>query len=47
LLYGVRPADPVTIAAVCSILGVVALAAAWVPAFRASRVDPIAALRYE
>lgn len=47
LLYGVEPADPATIAAVCTILGAVALAAAWVPAFRASRVDVIEALRYE
>jgi ABC-type antimicrobial peptide transport system permease subunit len=47
LLYGVRPADPVTIATVALLLGTVALAAAWVPAFRASRVDPIEALRYE
>jgi putative ABC transport system permease protein len=47
LLYGVRPADPVTIVAVSAVLGAVAIAAAWAPAFRASRVDPIEALRYE
>jgi predicted permease len=47
LLYGVDAADPATIAAVVFILGAVALAAAWVPATRASRVDPIRALRYE
>jgi predicted permease len=47
LLFGVHTADPTTIGAVVLILGAVALAAAWVPAFRASRVDPIKALRYE
>ena len=45
LLFGVKPADPVTIAAVVGLLGAVALVAAWIPAVRASRVDPIAALR--
>ena len=43
-LYGVRPADPLTIAGVAVLLGAVAIAAAWVPAFRAARVDPIEAL---
>jgi ABC-type antimicrobial peptide transport system permease subunit len=47
LLYGVRPSDPLTIAAVTALLGTVALVAAWGPAWRASRVDPIQALRYE
>ena len=47
LLYGVKPADPVTIVAVTATLGAVALLAAWAPAWRASRVDPIVALRYE
>ena len=47
LLYGVTAHDPVTIAAVSLTLGAIALLAAWGPAWRASRVDPIQALRYE
>ena len=45
LLFGVQPVDPVTIALVAAVFGTVALAAAWVPALRATRVDPIQALR--
>ncbi len=47
LLYGVTPSDPVTIGMVTLTLGAVALVAGWVPARRASRVNPIQALRYE
>ena len=47
LLFGVRAADPATIGFVTVTLAVVALLAAWVPAARASRVDPIQALRVE
>ena len=47
LLYGVPERDPATFAAVAAGLALVALAACAAPAFRASKVDPIIALRYE
>ena len=47
LLYGVTPSDPLTIGAVTLTLGAVSLIAGWVPAWRASKVNPITALRYE
>jgi predicted permease len=46
-LFGVEPRDLLVFASVPVILGVIALAAVWVPAYRASRVDPMHALRYE
>ena len=47
LLYGVHPNDPITFCAVAIILMIVALAASYIPARRAMRVDPMVALRHE
>jgi putative ABC transport system permease protein len=47
LLFGVTASDPATFAAIAILMILVALAACWIPARRAMRVDPIVALRYE
>jgi len=47
LLFGVQPNDPATLAAVAAVLALVAALACWLPARRATRVDPIAALRQD
>jgi putative ABC transport system permease protein len=47
LLFGVRPTDPSTFGAVAMLLALVALAACWLPARRAARVDPVRAIAAE
>ncbi len=47
MLYGVKPWDPISIIVVATLLTAVTLLAAYIPARRASRVDPMVALRYE
>jgi len=46
-LVGVGPRDPVTFAAIALLLAAVAFGASWIPARRASKVDPMVALRYQ
>jgi ABC-type antimicrobial peptide transport system permease subunit len=47
LLFGVRPRDPLVFGTVTAVLALVALLAAYIPARRAVRIEPVQALRYE
>jgi len=47
LLFGVSTSDPLVFTGVTAVLATVAMAAAWVPARRATRLEPVVALREE
>jgi ABC-type antimicrobial peptide transport system permease subunit len=45
LLFGVAPHDPVTLAGVAMVMGLIGLGACWLPALRAAKIDPAVAIR--
>jgi len=47
MLYGVSAHDPLILAGVAALVAMVSLAASWIPAFRASHIDPVIVLRHE
>ena len=47
LLYGITATDPLTFVSICALIGAVALLASYLPARRATRVDPLVAIRYD
>jgi ABC-type lipoprotein release transport system permease subunit len=46
-LFGVGPVDLLTFAVTCVLVGIATLAATWLPAWRASQVDPVVAIKSE
>jgi putative ABC transport system permease protein len=47
LLYGIAATDPATFVTICTLIGAIALFATWLPARRATRVDPMVAIHYD
>jgi putative ABC transport system permease protein len=45
ILFGIAPQDPLTLAVTAAVLFVAVLAASWLPARRAARIDPVSAMR--